>query len=66
MLLELPPIPAPLMTASQDAKRSTSKLRLPSDWLRTGIRPARRHDVVFRVNTAPYRFSTNRSSRLDL
>ena len=29
MLLELPPIPAPSKTASQDAKRSTSKLRLP-------------------------------------
>ena len=30
-LLELPPIPAPSKTASQDAKRSTSKLRLPSE-----------------------------------
>ena len=29
MLLELPPIPAPSKTASQDANRSTSKLRLP-------------------------------------
>ena len=77
------------MAASQDAKRSTSKLRLPSDWLRTGIRPSVRHDAMFRVNTAPrasadpgsrsiqarsaskgmrapYRFSTSRSSRLDL
>jgi hypothetical protein len=30
-LLELPPIPAPSKTASQDANRSTSKLRLPSE-----------------------------------
>jgi hypothetical protein len=29
MLLELPPIPGSSKTASQDAKRSTSKLRLP-------------------------------------
>jgi len=29
MLLELPPIPATRTTASQDANRSTSKLRLP-------------------------------------
>jgi len=29
MLLELPPIPAPSKIASQDANRSTSKLRLP-------------------------------------
>jgi hypothetical protein len=28
-LLELPPIPGSPKTASQDAKRSTSKLRLP-------------------------------------
>jgi hypothetical protein len=37
---------------SQDAKRSTSKLRLPSDWLRTGIRPSVRHDAMFRVKVA--------------
>jgi hypothetical protein len=30
-LLELPPIPGSSETASQDAKRSTSKLRLPSE-----------------------------------
>ena len=51
MLLELPPIPGSSKTASQDAKRSTSKLRLPRNWLRTGIRLSGRHDVVFFVNT---------------
>ena len=43
-LLELPPIPAPSKTASQDAKRSTSR-RMPAK--------QKRHDVVFCVNTAP-------------
>ena len=39
-------------TASQDAKRSTSDLRSPSDWLSTGIRLSWRQDAMFRVNTA--------------
>jgi hypothetical protein len=33
----------------QDAMRSTSKLRLPRNWLRTGIRPSGRQNAVFFV-----------------
>jgi len=51
MLLELQRPLGSHTTASQDAKRSIGKLRLPSDWPRTGIRLSGRHDVVFRVKS---------------